>query len=310
MNMMKDKYRAHVALVIANVLFGLNYSYSKSIIPDSMTPLALAVLRVSVGAIMFLVAFRLMKEHPVERRDVPKLAVASILGLVANQFVFLQGLRYTSPVDASIITTVIPVLVLLISALFMREKITLFRSVGIVIGAAGALLAILYGGLSSLGEGTLTGNLLILFSSFCYAGYLVWTKPLMEKYNPLVIMTYMFTLGTLMTFPFFGFSLFRTDFGAITPGIWGAIIFVLVGTTFSAFFCVGYGLKRVKPTTVAIYQYMQPVVAAFFAIFRGQDTLNGVKILAAAMVFSGVFLVTQSARFEKYLPGGHGKTED
>lgn len=307
--MIPQKYRPHAALLFANLLFGLNYSYSKSIIPDSMSPLALALFRVGVGSVLFLLTFFLTRQKAVELKDLFKLIVASILGLVANQFVFLQGLRYTSPVDASIITTVIPVLVLIISAIFLREKITFFRSLGVVIGASGALLAILYGGLVNREAGGLAGNLLILTSSICYSGYLVWTKPLMEKYNPVVIMTYIFVIGSLLTFPFFGNSLWDTDFAAIPTSSWGAILFVLLGPTFIAYFCVGFGLKRVRPSTVAIYQYLQPVIAAFFAVFRGQDTINGVKILAAILVFGGVFLVTESSRLDRYISIRRGAHE-
>ncbi len=298
---MAAKYRAYLALIGANILFGLNYSYSKTIMPEYMSPLALAVLRVSVAAVLFLAAIAFTHRERVGKQDVWKLAVASMLGLVANQFVFLQGLRYTSPVDAAIITTCIPVLVLLISALFRKERITPFRLIGVIVGAAGALLVILYGGLVHLGKGQLGGNLLILFSSCCYAGYLVWTKPLTQKYSPLTVMTYMFVVATVTTLPFFGFSLAQTDWGAIPADIWGAIVFILLGVTFVAFLLVAYGLRKVRPTTVAIYQYLQPVVAVLFAVLRGQDRLDGVKLLAAGLVFSGVFMVTQAHRFEKSL---------
>ncbi len=296
--MWKERYGAHGALLLGNLLFGLNYSYSKSLFVE-MTPLSLAMIRVVAASVLFLLVSGATGQRRVERRDLPKLLVASLLGLVANQFVFLQGLQFTSPVDASIITTVVPVLVLLISALFIGERITLFKTAGILVGAAGALLAILYDGLGTLGQGRLGGNLLILTASTCYAGYLVWVKPLMEKYHPILIMTYVFVMGTILTLPFFGRSLLAVDFGSLEPGAWGALVFVLLGPTFLAYLFIGSGLKRVRPTTVSIYQYIQPVVAALLAVWRGQDSLSLAKVGAAALVFLGVFMVTESQKLDR-----------
>ncbi len=305
--MQSNKIKTHAALITANLLFGLNYSYSKSIIPNFLPPMGLAVLRMAFAAALFVVAIQFVRRERIEKGDLLKLFVASILGLVLNQMLFLQGLNYTSPVDASIITTAIPLLVLFISAIFIKERITFLKLVGVVTGAVGALLVILYGGLSRLGEGALQGNLLVLASSISYAGYLVWSKPLMEKYSPLTVMTVIFVMAALVTTPIFGMSLVRVDYGAIPIEIWGAIAFVLIFPTFLAYLCIGYGLKRVPPTTVSIYQYAQPVVASFFAIFRGQDTVDGIKLLAAALVFAGVFLVTQAVRLEAILLGFYPK---
>ena len=292
--MVTEKTRAHLALLFASVLSGVNYSFSKSIMPDYMTPAAFTLFRIGCAAVLFIITALLFKREGIQKRDIPRFLLLALVGMALNQSLYLNGLRYTSPVDASIITTGIPLIVLIISAISLREKITLKKMAGIVVGGIGALMIVIYGGFSGIGQGQLGGNLLVLGSCVCYACYMLWVRALTQKYSPVTVMMYMYTLSALMLLPFNGKALFNTDFSNITPAVWGAFASVIIGSSFLAFFCTAYGLKRVKASTSAIYQYLQPIVASVFAIFRGQDTWSVVKILAALLVIAGVVIATRS----------------
>lgn len=291
--------KSHLALIAANILFALNYSYSKSIIPDFMTPQALSLARVMAASLLLGVLIPFFRHQKIDRKDIWRMIAASLLGIAGNQFIFMQGLNHTTPIDAAIIATISPVLVLIVSATFLHERITLMKSIGILLGATGAITVILYGKEAGLGDGNLKGNLLVLTSATIYSCYLVVVKGLMAKYSPITVMTWLFGISTLVMFPPLIGELVSTDFAAIPAPIWGAIAFVLIGTTFMAFTLIAYGIKTVRATTVSIYVYSQPIIASAVAVARDQDTIQGVKVLAALLVFAGVTLVSQSYRFEK-----------
>lgn len=295
---MNGRIQAHAAILFANLLFALNYSYSKSLIPGFLAPETLCIVRIGCAAVVFAgIAATLVRER-IRWSDLGWLALAALFGTGGNQYLFLQGLQYTSPVDAAIISVIGPVLVLVISALLGRDRITWLKSIGIAVGASGALLTILYGGIAHFGSGHLTGNLLVFTAAFSYACYLIVVKKLMMRYRPITVTAWMFGLSTLAMIPFLGRTLFTTDWSGFTPAAWGALAFVVLGATVTAYLCVAGGLRRLKPTTVSIYTYLQPVIASFVAILRGQDRTDWVKIVAALLVFAGVFIVTQSYRFE------------
>ncbi|MEF9949923.1 MAG: DMT family transporter, partial [Mucinivorans sp.] len=214
------------------------------------------------------------------------------------QYIFLQGLSHTSPVDASIIATTGPMIVLLVSAILGRDRITPKKLIGIVVGAMGAMTVILYGGLSNFGSGNLTGNLLVFASAFSYACYLIVVKDLMQKYSPFTIVAWIFGLSALVLTPILWGDLAEVSFAEFSWASWGALAFVVLGATWLAYVCVAASLKKLSPTTASIYSYSQPVIASIFAIIRGQDRLDFVKIAAALLVFIGVYIVTRSYKTE------------
>ena len=295
---MNGRIQAHTAILFANILFALNYSYSKSLIPGFLAPEALCIARIGCAALVFALVAILWVRERIRWRDLGWLALAALFGTGGNQYIFLQGLQYTSPVDAAIISVIGPVLVLVISALLGRDRITWLKSIGIAIGASGALLTILYGGIANFGSGHLTGNILVFAAALSYASYLIVVKNLMMRYHPITVTAWMFGLSTLALLPFLGRSIVATGWGDLTPAAWGSLAFVILGATVTAYLCVAGSLKKLKPTTVSIYTYLQPVIASFVAILRGQDKTDWVKIMAALLVFAGVFIVTQSYRFE------------
>lgn len=298
MNLSKNT-TAHISIIAANILFGLNYSYSKSVINGGISPLALSEMRIVVAAVLFILITRLIGNSlKVDKEDRWKLVIGGILGVVGNQLLFLKGLEFTSPVDASIITTSSPLLVLIISAIFLRERITAIKLIGIGIGAVGALMVIVNGAITDMGENQWFGNIMIMFCAISYAAYLVWIKPMMKKYSAMTVMAWIFSVAAIISTPICISEVIDTQWSAISFDTYGALIFVLLGATFGAYFFIAYGLKSINPTTVSMYNYSQPIIAATFAIIRGQDTLSMVKIFATVLVFLGVFMVIQSYRFE------------
>ena len=194
---MNGRIQAHTAILFANILFALNYSYSKSLIPGFLAPEALCIARIGCAALVFaLIAIVIVRER-IRWRDLGWLALAALFGTGGNQYIFLQGLQYTSPVDAAIISVIGPVLVLVISALLGRDRITWLKSIGIAIGASGALLTILYGGIANFGSGHLTGNILVFAAALSYASYLIVVKNLMMRYHPITVTAWMFGLSPL-----------------------------------------------------------------------------------------------------------------
>ena len=223
------RLQAHMAILVANILFSLNYSYSKSLIPGFLAPETLCMVRIGCAAVVFALVGVTMVRERIRWRDLGWLALAALFGTGGNQYIFLQGLQYTSPVDAAIISVTGPVLVLVISAILGRDRITWFKSIGIAVGASGALLTILYGGIANFGSGHLTGNILVFLAALSYASYLVVVKNLMMRYHPITVTAWMFGLSTLAMLPFLGGSVFTTEWGRLTAGAWGSLAFVVLG---------------------------------------------------------------------------------
>lgn len=289
-----SRVKAHAAIISANLLFALNYSYSKTLLDGVMSSSALCLTRIASAAVVFVLSALFIIKERVSRGDIFKLMLASAFGIGGNQYLFLRGLNFTSPVDASIIATTGPVIVLIISAVLGRDKISMLKSVGISVGAVGALIVIFYGGAAGFGLDHLAGNLLVFCAAISYACYLIVVKDLMAKYSPFTIMGWIFGISALILIPALWGDFAATDWGSFTPSLWATLAFVVVGATWLAYVCVALSLKKLSPTTASIYSYSQPVIASFFAIMRGQDSLNWVKIASALLVFAGVYIVTRS----------------
>lgn len=228
--MNKDNYKAHFALLGANVIYGMNHIIAKDIMPEKLEPTAFIFLRILGASILFWTLKSFIKEK-IDRQDYFRLIVCGILGIAINQLLYFHGLNLTSPIDASIIYTSVPVLVLVFSYFLLKEKITKTKIIGILIGGIGALLLILY---SSKNEGTssLFGNILIFSNALFYAFYLVYVKPLMKKYKPITVISWVFLIGFLFMIPIGLNDFISTDFETFTLNTYLVIAFVLFGTTF------------------------------------------------------------------------------
>ena len=283
---------AHLALLGANLIYAINYSFAKDVMPDFIMPSGFILLRVIGALLLFALSYFLFVKEKVERKDIFRLAICGIFGVAINQLLFFEGLNLTTPINAAIVMTTNPILVIFLSFLIIKEPITFNKSAGILLGLVGASILILKGGSIDFSSNYQIGNLFVFINAVSYGLYLVIVKPMMEKYNPITVMFYVFGFGLLYVIPF-GFSNLADVKWAIIPSnIYWEIAFVVVCTTFIAYLLNSSALKQLSPSTVSIYIYLQPILATLFAIFWGSDSLDGQKIIAAILIFLGVYLVS------------------
>lgn len=232
-----------------------------------------------------------------------RLALCGLLGAAANQLLFFNGLNLTSPIDAAIIITTIPVMVLIFSVFLLKEKITRNKLLGIAIGSLGAILLISYGNRSG-GTSSLQGNLFVFINACCYGLYLVIVKPLMNKYSSITIISWVFLFGFIFMFPFGIRQLLSTDFASFDLNTYLVIGYVVIFTTFFAYLFNIYALNHVSPAVNSSYVYLQPAVSFILVgIYAyvlmnevyAQD-INLVKILSCLLVISGVYLISKTPK--------------
>lgn len=292
--MFKDKIvKAHLSIIGANIFFGINYAVAKGIMPNYLKPNGFTLLRIIIAFPLFFLLSSFIKKEKIQRKDYPRFIAAGLLGVAFNQFIFLNGLNFTSPIDSSIIVTINPILVMIMASIAIREKITFTRIFGLILGASGALLVILNRGVISFSSEHFLGNMMIFLSTLSYAGYLIIAKPLMQKYDPITVMKGVFFVGLMFVAPFGYGELLNTSWSTIPLSIWCSILFVVLGSTFLAYLLMSWGLRNVRATTVSIYNYSQPVLASFVAVLVGQDIIDAPKIIAVVLVFVGVYLVSR-----------------
>lgn len=290
---MNKTLQAHLSLVIVNIIYAANFSIAKEVMPSHVQPFAFVLMRVTGALVLFWLVGSLFVKEKVDKKDLPYMAMLAVFGVAMNQLLFLKGLSMTRPINGAIIMTSNPIIVISIAAIFLKEKISLQKIIGIVIGAAGALIMLLYGKNFSLGSDTITGDVLILINSFSWALYVVLVKPLMKKYNTFTVVKWVFLFGFLYVLPF-GFSEFKQiDWNSFSPTIWRDVVFVVVATTFFAYILNTYALRALSPSVVSIYIYLQPFLATLIAVYiYRNDELDLRKLTAAVLIIFGVYLVS------------------
>lgn len=293
---MNRNIKAHFALLGANTIYGLNFVIAKGIMPDFMMPRAIIFLRVLITVGVFGILHFIFPKEKVDKRDLFKLFICAFFGVAINQILFFEGLNLSTPINASIIVTVIPVLILVFAHYILKERITTIKVIGIVMGAAGAVIIILSAGNGKFDTSTLLGNFLIFINATSWALYLVLVKPLMQRYESVTVMKWVFFFGLIIIFPFTFTSFTGTSFSTIPPRIWFSIAFIIFGATILAYYLNNYSLKSVSPSINGIYIYLQPLIAAVVAVLYGKDHLTVSKILAAVLIMGGVYFVTRKPR--------------
>jgi drug/metabolite transporter (DMT)-like permease len=292
--MEKSKFKGHIAIFAANILFGLNNPISRSLMPETLSPYVLIVFRLLGGMILFWIASLFVKKEKVTPKDILLFFFAAIFGLTTNQLPFIVGLSMTSPIDASIVVTLLPILSMILAAIIIKEPITLMKTFGVLVGASGALVLIFGSHSGSLGSGNTAGNMLALLAVFSFALYLTLFKSLISRYSSITIMKWMFLFGSIQTYPFCHNSLMSTDFSLFDTLVYWRIFYIVVIATFFTYILLPISQKVLRPTTLSMYNYLQPIVASLAAVAMGLDSFGADKILSAVLVFAGVYFVTQS----------------
>lgn len=297
---MNNTLKSHAAMLTANASWGLMSPMAKIVMATGLvSPLILTDLRIMGAMVLFWMVSFLQKPEHVSHTDLARLFVASLLAIVFNQGSFIFGVSLSSPADASIITTSMPLWAMVLAAFFLKEPITGKKVLGIACGAAGALLLIMgntqgaQGG-APLSTASVCGDLLVLLAQLSYASYLVFFKNFAAKYSLVTIMKWMFTYAFILALPFSYRGLTTTPWQQLDASAWGAIAFIVVVATFLSYMFIVVGQKHLRPTVAGMYNYVQPVVACIVSICLGMDHLNAVKCLAIVLIFGGVYLVSIS----------------
>lgn len=283
---------AHLALLAVALLYGANYTIAKVVLDDNhISPLGFIVLRVSAGAILFTFFHSLFIKEKVQPADWGRIFLCACFGVAINMMFFFKGLQLTGAINASLIMTTTPIMVLVVSAILIKEKIMVRKIIGIAIGATGAIVLILNG--KELTQNNPIGDIMILVNALSYGIYLVLVKSLMMRYHPITIVKWVFLIGFWIVLPFGWQDLQQVDWANLSTSIWAATTYVLIGTTFFTYLLNAMALKTVNPSTASIYIYLQPLIASAIAVMVGKDNITIVTVVAALLIFAGVGLVSK-----------------
>lgn len=290
---MNAKSKAHLALLGANIFYGAGYTVAKSIMPRLLEPLAFILLRVGVVTALFFLLFPsgTRETRKLKPRDWPILFLGGLFGVALNQMLFFLGLNQTLPIHASLIMMSTPLLITLFALIIHRHRMGISRYLGILLGICGAALLMLAGKQITLTGDTATGDLLVFLNACSYAIFLVIIKPLMERYSALLVIRWVFFFGLCIVLPFSWSSFLEVRWSAFEIQDYGALIFIIVFTTFFTYLWNVYALRHVSATVAGAYIYVQPLFASWIALAFYGEEITGVKILAMALLFIGVYLV-------------------
>lgn len=297
--MVSNKGKGHIAMMVANIAWGLMAPLSKSIMMfGAIGYLSLVSFRLGGAAIAFWITSFFMKREKVPPRDLFLMFVASLFAIVFNQAIFITGVSMTSPINASIVTTFLPIITMVMSAFYLKEPITFKKLLGIIVGGAGAVLIIVSSTQLDEGSGAsnrnLMGILLIFLAQTSYAIYFVFFKNFVEKYSPITLMRWMFLFATITYLPFGQAEFLHIDYTIIPFSVYRDIAFVILASTYLTYLMVPIGQKYLRPTVASMYNNVQPIVATIAAAIMGIDAFGITKGIAIALVFMGVFIVNRS----------------
>lgn len=293
---MNKRTLAILAAVGATTIYSLNHTIAKGVMPNYIEPYALTVLRVVGAAVLFWLISFFGPGEKIDKKDYLRMLFCAILGMGINMLSFFKGLALSTPINSAVLLTITPIIVLILSAVLIKEKITARKIVGIVIGLSGALGLILFGNeIRQDAPNIPLGNFYILLNAIFYASYLIIAKTLITKYHPFVIMKWLFSLGILICLPFGYEELSEVDWTNLPfEAIW-RIAFVIIGTTFFTYLFNIFALTQLKASTLSAFIYVQPLIGIFYAVVTGQDHLTTVKVLSASLVLIGVYLASKKA---------------
>jgi drug/metabolite transporter (DMT)-like permease len=284
---------AHGALLAVAIIYGLNYSIAKDVMPNYLLPRGFILVRVAGAVILFNLLSLFFPREKVAKEDYLRIALAGFFGVAANQLLFFEGLNITTPISAAVIMTTNPIMVLSLSAIILKVPLSPAKIIGIVLGITGALSIIYQGSNGNLfNGGESLGNTLVMLNAFSFASYLIVVKPLMAKYKALTVVRLIFMAGLVMVIPFGASQFTEITWSEMPSLIYWEVGFVVIGTTFMAYLLNVYALKTVSSTTVSFYIYLQPLIAAIAATILGTDQLSMGMISSAILIFSGVYLVS------------------
>ncbi|AMO20320.1 EamA family transporter [Flavobacterium columnare] len=293
---MTKRIWALVAAWCVAIIYGVTFTIAKDVMPKHIDAFGFIFLRVAGSMVLFWLTTLFVKTEKIDKKDFPRIIAASFFGVAFNMLTFFKGLSYTSPIMGAVLMVTTPMIVLILSAIIMKERMENQKILGILLGLAGTITLIVYGkSLKNASNATL-GNFLVFVNAVSYGFYLIIVKKLMDKYNAFSFVKWIYLFGFLMVIPF-GWNEFQTVEWSNVPTVaFLKIGFVVVFSTFLTYLLNLVSMRELKPTTVAVFIYLQPFFATLFAIGLGKDELSWIKVGSAFLIFIGVYLVTQKRR--------------
>ncbi len=282
---------------MVQLLYGLNFTIAKTVMNENfIKPFGFVLIRVAGATVLFWIMSLFLPKQKIDKKDYLKFFVAAIFGVMINMLFFFKGLEYTSPIHASAITITVPIIILILSAIILKENVSKLKIIGVTLGLVGALVLTIYGKSGRAGDNVPLGNLLVFLNAISYSIYVIMIKKLTLKYHPFTFIKWLFLFGLIMLIPFGYNDLKAVEWHTFTPNAAWSVLFVIVGATFGTYLFNPLALNKLKASTVGIFIYLQPVIAGLFAISIGADFIDPIKIGAMLLIFLGVFLVSKKPK--------------
>jgi len=284
--------KAHLGLLGTNLFFASNYSAIKYFTGNHYAgPFGLNLIRIGVSLILFWILFLFYpSKSNIRRKDILPFIICAIAAIVLNQMLFIKGLSYTFSIHASLLTLITPIMITIIAARVLKEKLTTGKIIGLFLGISGAVLLIVTREASAPGENVLLGDVLVILSSMAYTFYFILVKPLMIKYSAIHVMRWVFTFGFFFILPFCTKEFSEITWHIFTFKDWFLLFLITVPGTFLAYIFNAYGIQKLSASIAGAYIYSQPVFAVIIAMIFLKEELSFYKVIAAFLIFGGVFL--------------------
>jgi drug/metabolite transporter (DMT)-like permease len=290
------KLLAHLGLLGTNLFFAINLSAVKYLTGNNfMQPFGMNVIRVGVSVLLFWLLFLIYpSKQKIDRKDTGRFLLCALTGIAINQMLFLKGLSLTYSIHAVLLMLTTPILITIIAAWILKERLNIYKIAGLALGVGGAVVLIASRQSSGSGENVLLGDLLVLINAVSYTFYFILVKPLMLKYKPVQVIRLVFTYGLLMVLPFGWNEFVAIEWNSFGAAEYTCIILITIGGTFLAYLFNVYGIKVLGASVAGAYIYIQPVFATAIAMIFLKEHLETYKLLAAALIFTGVFLCNKT----------------
>ena len=291
---MSKRTLALLAAIGATTIYGINHTIAKGVMPNYVSPFAFIFLRVIGASILFWGISFFGPKEKIEKKDWGRLVLAALLGMVINMLSFFKGLQLSTPINSAVLITISPIIVVALSAFFLKERITLNKGLGITLGFIGAVALVLFGAeIRQDAPNIPLGNTLFIVNATAYGAYLIVAKKLVAKYHPFTLMKWLFTIALIINFPITYSEVLEINWATMPLWAYGTIAFVIIGTTFCTYLFNIFAMTELKASTIGALMYVQPLFGILFAIVTGKDALTTVKIAAATLVLLGVYLASK-----------------
>lgn len=289
---MDQKIKAHLGLVGTNLFFAANYSIVKYFTGHHYAgPFGLNLIRIGVSLVLFWILFFFSSDKiKIQKKEIVPLLLCALTAIALNQMLFIKGLALTFSIHASLLTLITPIMITIIAARILKEKLTTEKMIGLIMGASGAVLLISSREPTAPGENIALGDFLILLSAMSYTFYFILVKPFMVKYSAIQVMRWVFTFGFFLILPLCIKEFSKITWDIFTPKDWLFLFMIAIPGTLFAYIFNAYGIKKLSASIAGAYIYSQPVFAVAIAMIFLKEHLSVYKIVAAILIFTGVFL--------------------